>query len=53
MTQREKAQLYDHMLEVAKANGFDCLTAAIVDGVKYRELMAKADSDGGKNDKPD
>lgn len=35
MTQGEKAELYDHMLEVAKAAGFDCLTAAIVAGSKY------------------
>lgn len=39
MTVREKAELYDHMLEVAKANGFDCLNAAIVDGVKYRKML--------------
>lgn len=39
-TQAMKAELYDHILEVAKANGFDCLTAAIVDGVKYRKLRA-------------
>lgn len=32
MTDTEKAHLYDHMLEVAKASGFDCLTAAIVAG---------------------
>jgi len=34
----EKAQLHDHMLEVAKANGFDSLTAAIITACKCDAL---------------
>jgi hypothetical protein len=39
MTDSKKAELYDHMEAVAKANGFDSLTEAIVNAVKYRELV--------------
>lgn len=37
MTDRERAELYDHMEAVAKANGFDSLTDAIVYAVKCRD----------------
>jgi hypothetical protein len=36
MNDREKAELYDHMHAVAQANGFDSITDAIVDAVKFR-----------------
>ena len=39
MTDREKAELYDHMEEVAKANGFASLTDAITYAVQCRELV--------------
>ena len=35
----KRAELYDHMEAVAKANGFDSLTDAIVYAVKCRELV--------------
>jgi hypothetical protein len=41
MTDREKAELYDHMEEVAKANGFDSLTEAIVEANSYKTLLWK------------
>jgi len=37
----EKAQLHDHMLEVAKANGFDSLTNAITTTCKCDALVEK------------
>jgi hypothetical protein len=39
MTDRKKAELYDYMEDVAKANGFDSLTDAIAYAVKCRELV--------------
>jgi hypothetical protein len=39
LTDSKKAELYDHMEAVAKANGFDSLTDAITHAVKYRGLV--------------
>ncbi|MGF6440274.1 hypothetical protein [Paraburkholderia youngii] len=36
MNQERKAELYDHMLAVAQANGLRDLTDAVVEATRYR-----------------